>query len=164
SAPITQVSASAWRSSRASPRHTTEPSPSLPGPLAVFVSRCSSRPRHGMPADDDQGRSSTYPSVPWTRIRCPSRISRVASSTPTTAGRPYSRAITAPWVIRPPTSVTRPAIAPNRGDQDVAGLGIGLRHVQDDSGSPFDRPGGNRQADQRTGWQVVAAVRAGDAL
>jgi hypothetical protein len=37
-----------------------------------------------------------YPSVPLTRTRCPSRISRVACSTPTTAGKPYSRAITAP--------------------------------------------------------------------
>src|SRR5437588_4903924 len=60
---------------------------------------------------------STYPSVPLTRIRCRSRITRVACSTPTTAGKPYSRAITAPWVIRPPTSVTRPVIATNRGDQ-----------------------------------------------
>jgi hypothetical protein len=64
-----------------------------------------------------QGRISTYPPVPCTRIRCPSRISRVACCTPTTAGRPYSRAITAPWVIRPPTSVTRPVIPTNRGDQ-----------------------------------------------
>src|SRR5205085_4469329 len=64
-----------------------------------------------------EGRISTYPAVPCTRIRCPSRISRVAFSTPTTAGKPYSRAITAPWVIRPPTSVTRPAIATNRGVQ-----------------------------------------------
>src|SRR5215472_11339482 len=52
-----------------------------------------------------------YPSVPCTRIRCPSRISRVACSTPTTAGKRYSRAITTPWVIRPPTSATRPLIA-----------------------------------------------------
>jgi hypothetical protein len=58
-----------------------------------------------------------YPSDPCTRIRCPSRISRVASSTPTTAGKPYSRAITAPWVIRPPTSVTRPLIATKTGVQ-----------------------------------------------
>ena len=58
-----------------------------------------------------------YPSVPFTRICCPSWISCVACSTPTTAGRPYSRAITAPCVIRPPTSVTRPVIATNRGDQ-----------------------------------------------
>jgi hypothetical protein len=41
----------------------------------------------------------------------------VAFSTPTTAGKPYSRAITAPWVIRPPTSVTSPVIATNRGVQ-----------------------------------------------
>ena len=47
----------------------------------------------------------------------PIRISRLACSTPTTAGKPYSRAITAPWVIRPPTSVTRPAMATNKGDQ-----------------------------------------------
>ena len=58
-----------------------------------------------------------YPSVPFTRISCPSRISRVACSTPTTAGKPYSGAITAPWVIMPPTSVTRPLIATNRGVQ-----------------------------------------------
>jgi hypothetical protein len=45
------------------------------------------------------GRISTYPSVPCTRVRCPSGISRVASTTPTTAGEPHSRAITAPWVI-----------------------------------------------------------------
>ena len=45
------------------------------------------------------------------------RERRVARSTPTTAGKPYSRAITAPWVIRPPTSVTSPLIATNRGDQ-----------------------------------------------
>lgn len=37
---------------------------------------------------------------------------------PTTAGKPYSRAITALWVIRPPpTSVTRPLIATNAGVQ-----------------------------------------------
>jgi hypothetical protein len=46
-----------------------------------------------------QGRISTYPSVP--------------------CGKPYSRAITAPWVIRPPTSVTRPVIATNSGVQLV---------------------------------------------
>jgi DNA gyrase subunit B len=38
-------------------------------------------------------------------------------STPTTAGRPYSRAITAPWVISPPASVTSPAMATNSGVQ-----------------------------------------------
>ena len=39
--------------------------------------------------------TSIYPSVPCTRIRCPSFINFVAFSTPTTAGNPYSRAITA---------------------------------------------------------------------
>src|SRR5262245_31251028 len=38
-------------------------------------------------------------------------------STPTTAAKPYSRAITAPWVMRPLTSVTRPVIETNRRDQ-----------------------------------------------
>ncbi len=60
---------------------------------------------------------STYPSVPFTRMHCPSWISRVACSTPTTAGKPYSRAITAPWVISPPTSVTRPFMDTNKGVQ-----------------------------------------------
>src|SRR5579884_494967 len=44
-------------------------------------------------------RISTYPFVPFTRILCPSFISLVAFSTLTTAGRPYSLATTAPWVI-----------------------------------------------------------------
>src|ERR1700676_209534 len=60
---------------------------------------------------------STYPSVPFTRILCPSLISLVAFSTPTTAGKPYSRAITAPWVISPPTSVTSPFMDTNNGVQ-----------------------------------------------
>ena len=42
---------------------------------------------------------------------------RVTAATPTTAGNPYSLAITAPCVIWPPTSVTRPLIATNRGVQ-----------------------------------------------
>ena len=44
-APTTQVSASAWQSSRASPKHTTEPSPSPPGPPAGSASRCNYPPR-----------------------------------------------------------------------------------------------------------------------
>ena len=44
SAPTTQVSASAWRSSRASPRHTTERSPSPPAPTAGSASRCNYPP------------------------------------------------------------------------------------------------------------------------
>ena len=43
SAPTTPASASAWRSSRASPRPTTEPSPSPPAPTAGSASRCDCR-------------------------------------------------------------------------------------------------------------------------
>src|SRR5205085_2723525 len=50
-APTTQVSDSAWRSPRASPRRTTEPSPSPPGPPAGSASRCNYPPRHELPAD-----------------------------------------------------------------------------------------------------------------
>src|SRR6185503_20017186 len=57
SAPTTQASASAWRSSRASPRHTTEPSLSLPAPLAVSASRCSYLPHRTRP-DDGRGQNS----------------------------------------------------------------------------------------------------------
>ena len=49
-APTTQVSASAWQSSRASPRHTTEPSPSPPASLAGSASLCNYPPRRRAPA------------------------------------------------------------------------------------------------------------------
>jgi hypothetical protein len=49
------VSASAWQSSTASPKHTTEPSPSPPGPLAGSAPRCTSPRRRSKMADDDQG-------------------------------------------------------------------------------------------------------------
>ena len=52
SAPTTQASASAWRSSRASPERTTEPSPSPPGPLGGSAPRCNYPPRRRTPADD----------------------------------------------------------------------------------------------------------------
>jgi two-component system sensor histidine kinase VanS len=52
-AATTQVSASAWQSSRASPKHTTEPSPSPPGPLAGSASRCNYPPHHRTLADDE---------------------------------------------------------------------------------------------------------------
>jgi NAD(P)-dependent dehydrogenase (short-subunit alcohol dehydrogenase family) len=88
-----------------------------PGPTATELAKAALG-EEGMKLYASMNRRiSTYPSVPCTRIRCPSRISWVACSTPTTAGKPYSRAITAPWVIRPPTSVTRPLIATNRGVQ-----------------------------------------------
>ncbi len=53
-APTTQGSASAWRSSRASPRHTTERSPSPLGPLAGFASRSNYTPRRRTTAAGDR--------------------------------------------------------------------------------------------------------------
>src|SRR4051794_5007549 len=64
-APTTPALASAWQSSRASPKHTREPSPSPPGPLAGSASRCNCPPRHrtealppGCPAARRRGRDS----------------------------------------------------------------------------------------------------------
>ena len=54
SATATQVSASAWPSSRESPRHTTGPSPSPPGPREASAPRCDCLPRHRARAADDQ--------------------------------------------------------------------------------------------------------------
>ncbi len=60
-APTTQASASAWQSSRASPKHTTAPSPSPPAPPAGSASRCDSPPRHRTLIVDDQGNCHTAP-------------------------------------------------------------------------------------------------------
>ena len=51
-APTTQASASAWQSPRASPKRTTEPSPSPPAPPAGSASRCNYPPRHHTTADE----------------------------------------------------------------------------------------------------------------
>src|SRR5207237_5118518 len=51
-----------------------------------------------------------------------------------------------------------------RRDQDVARIEISLRPSEDDSGPSLYGPGGNRQANQRTGWKVVASIRALDCL
>jgi hypothetical protein len=56
-----QGSASAWPSSRASPRHTTEPSLSPPGPLGGSASRWNYPSRHRTLADDDQRNCRTAP-------------------------------------------------------------------------------------------------------
>jgi hypothetical protein len=94
-----------------------------------------------------------YPSVPCRRIRCPSWISRVAFCTPTTAGRPYSRAITAPSGHQASALGHQafdrdeqggPAGVGVGGDQDVARFEIGLRYVHDDAGASFDGPGGDQ--------------------
>jgi signal transduction histidine kinase len=52
--PTTRAPASAWQSSKASPKHTTEPSPSPRGPLEGSAPRCNYPPRHRTPAADDQ--------------------------------------------------------------------------------------------------------------
>ena len=62
-APTTGASASAYRSSRASPRHTTGPSPSPPGPLGGSASRCSYPPA-GLQAPREGERRDSNP--PWT--------------------------------------------------------------------------------------------------
>ena len=58
------------------------------------------------------------PPVPSTRTRWPVLRRVVASWTPTTAGMPYSRATTEPWVISPPTSITSPPAARKSGVHD----------------------------------------------
>src|SRR6185437_13338367 len=55
-------------------------------------------------------RMVTTPRPPSTRIRAPSLILVVALPVPTTAGRPYSRATIAMWLIDPPMSLTAAAI------------------------------------------------------
>ena len=58
-APTTQASASAWQSSKASPKHTTEPSPSPPAPPAGSAPRCNYPPRHNPgPCSGAQARRS----------------------------------------------------------------------------------------------------------
>src|SRR6266699_2993358 len=60
---------------------------------------------------------STAPVVPLTRIRSPSLIFLVADEVPMTAGMANSRASTAACEVRPPASVTRPAILVKRATQ-----------------------------------------------
>jgi hypothetical protein len=50
------------------------------------------------------------------------------------------------------------------GDQDVARFEIRLRDVQDDARTSLDRPGGDRQADERAGRKITAPIRARDSL
>ena len=74
-------------------------------PLTGYSKKRSARRRQVSEGLNYLYNISTNPSVPFTRILCPSLISLVAFFTPTTAGKPYSRAITAPWVISPPTTI-----------------------------------------------------------
>ncbi len=50
------------------------------------------------------------PRPPSTRSRCPSLMREVALPVPTTAGKPYSRATIAAWLIEPPMSDTAATI------------------------------------------------------
>src|SRR5574340_384625 len=59
-----------------------------------------------------------FPLEPSSRMRAPVLNRRVAWSTPTTAGMPYSRATTAPCVIIPPTSMIKPPAVKKSGVQD----------------------------------------------
>ena len=76
--PTTPVSASAWQSSKASPRHTTEPSPSPPGPLGGCASRCNYPPRHRRLADDEQG-NPARPERKGKAVGAASRVVRVTA-------------------------------------------------------------------------------------
>ncbi len=50
-------------------------------------------------------------------ITWPVTIRSVAPATPTTAGMPYSRAMTAPWAMLPPVCITSPPAVRNSGVQ-----------------------------------------------
>ena len=112
-------------------------------------------------------RISTYPSVPCTRIRCPSRIRSGGALHPHDGRQAVlpcdHRAMghQAPDLRHQALDRDEqgcPARVRVGGDEDVARFEVGLRHVQDDAGPPLDGPGGNRQADQRAGRHVVASV------
>ncbi len=142
------------------------------------MARVAPRPGHGAsavqnstplrPSAPARDRISTYPAEPCTRIRSPSLMRCVARSTATTAGMPYSRAITAPWVICPPTSVTKPPIATNSGsptgigirrDEDVARREVAVGELPHDARAPFHDSGGDCQSDQRPLRRIVATIR-----
>ena len=117
----------------------------------------------------DPSRISTYPSVPFTRIRCPSLISLVAFSTPT-IGRQAVFACDDRAMGHQPTHFGhqafdgheqgRPAGVGEGGDQDIALFQVGIFHVQDDACPSLDDAGGNRQADDGPGWEILSLVLA----
>ena len=59
----------------------------------------------------------TTPPAPSTVTSAPVMMASVARGTPTTAGMPYSRATTAPWLLAPPISITSPPAVRNSGVQ-----------------------------------------------
>ena len=107
---ITATSATRLLSSRQlQPQRMT--GPNTLGPAAQGRPRAGRAEAAATVAKSDRA-GSRRTSVPCTRIRCPSRISRAKCCTPTTAGTPWSHAITAPR-SSDPTSDARPLIATN---------------------------------------------------
>ncbi len=108
--PTTQGSASAWQSSKASPKHTTEPSPSPRGPPAGFASRCNYSPRHRTLAADDlaapMSRASVGVAVHTAGAR---RAGRPGSL------RPSSRLASRPGLAQCPGRRRGTAARPGRG-------------------------------------------------
>lgn len=104
-------------------------------PLVEEVDQCSTAiPRkriwvaHVRAAMLGEATTESTPAVPSTSTRSPSRRRRVTSPVVSTAGMPYSRAITAAWASALPSSVmTAPACKKSRdqwrgrrGDEHVA--------------------------------------------
>ncbi len=119
------------RTAPAGPETSTGPSTRTRACMGPGSDRCRERvqmsptdrggPRPVEASSGRRGQRATRGSRRGPRCRSPGSAARpdrrVAPSTPTTAGSPYSRATTAPWVMVPPTSVTRAAMVTNTGDQ-----------------------------------------------
>ena len=58
----------------------------------------------------------------------------------------------------------RPAGVGAGGDENVARLEVGFGEVLNDAGAPLDGPGGDGQADERAGREMVAVVHPADDL
>jgi hypothetical protein len=122
------VSASAWQSSRASPKHTTEPSPSPPGPTAGSASQFSYPPQHR--THEAFGRKRTVrgqvlgtgtESLRAAQGNSSKRSTKApkAHRSGTQGGKPPS-----PAPHRSGPSGNRPVAAPPRPDSYLHGLGL----------------------------------------
>ena len=136
-------------------------------PPAPRPPSCSRSPR---------ARSCRRRGRPSTVTRWPDRMRSVASATPTTQGRPNSRATIAPCESRPPRSITRPDTSPNTGaqpgsvlarHQHVSGAeASGVAHVAEDRrrtgcGAPGSADAGQRRRGGRTALSRGPPVRTG---
>ena len=106
----------------------------------------------------------TTPRPPSTSIVWPVLIRRLALSTPTTAGMPYSRATTDPCDIAPPISITSPAAVRKSGVQPGSvdgatrispGSQVRPDRVEDHPRPAAHRPGRGRRAAQGALGRVV---------